>query len=170
MLAASWAMDYFDTYLKGMKFKLFTDHKPLETLRKIHYKTFYCLQEQMNIFNFTVNYKKGQWIFSVKMCAKQLMCLIPSCQTYKKKIQPAKLSMISFKTWTIQKPIKNRSSQPKLMTISSNKLKNVSFKMISCGFDATSWRKHLVLFVPQVLRNALIKEAHGQLLTGQDGI
>jgi len=30
MLAASWAMDYFDTYLKGRKFKLFTDHKPLE--------------------------------------------------------------------------------------------------------------------------------------------
>jgi len=33
MLAASWAMDYFDTCLKGMKFKLFTDHKPLETLQ-----------------------------------------------------------------------------------------------------------------------------------------
>jgi len=27
MLAASWAMDYFDTYIKGRKFKLFLDHK-----------------------------------------------------------------------------------------------------------------------------------------------
>jgi hypothetical protein len=36
MLAASWAMDYFDTYLKGRKFKLFTDHKPLEKLSTLH--------------------------------------------------------------------------------------------------------------------------------------
>jgi len=59
MLAASWAMDYFDTYLKGRKFKLFTDHKPLEKLSTIHSKMFYRLQEQMNIFDFTIHYKKG---------------------------------------------------------------------------------------------------------------
>jgi len=38
MLDVSWAMDYFDTYLKGGKFKLFTDHKPLEKLSTIHSK------------------------------------------------------------------------------------------------------------------------------------
>jgi hypothetical protein len=27
-----------------------------------------------------------------------------------------------------------------------------------------------VLFVPQILKEALVKEAHGQLLTGHDGI
>jgi len=59
MLAASWALDYFDTYLKGRKFKLFTDHKPLEKLSTIHSKMFYRLQEQMNIFDFTINCKKG---------------------------------------------------------------------------------------------------------------
>ncbi len=59
MLAASWAMDYFDTYLKGRKFKLFTDHKPLEKLSTIHSKTFYRLREQMNIFDFTIHSKKG---------------------------------------------------------------------------------------------------------------
>jgi hypothetical protein len=59
MIAASWAMDYFDTYLKGRKFKLFADHKTLEKLSTIHSKTFYRLQEQMNIFDFTIHYKKG---------------------------------------------------------------------------------------------------------------
>jgi hypothetical protein len=33
MLAAGWAMDYFFKYLKGRKFKFFTDHKPLEKLK-----------------------------------------------------------------------------------------------------------------------------------------
>jgi len=49
MLAASWATDYFDTYLKGRKFKLFTYYKPLERLSKLHSKTFYRLQEKINI-------------------------------------------------------------------------------------------------------------------------
>jgi hypothetical protein len=59
ILAGSWAMDYFEAYLKGRKIKLFTDHKPLEKLSTVHSKTFYRLQEQMNIFNFTIHYKKG---------------------------------------------------------------------------------------------------------------
>ena len=56
MLAERWAMD---TNLKGRMFNLFTDHKPLEKLRAIFFKTFYRLQEQMGIFDFTIHYTKG---------------------------------------------------------------------------------------------------------------
>jgi hypothetical protein len=34
--AAVWGMDHFNVYLKGKKFKLNTDHKPLEKLRHLH--------------------------------------------------------------------------------------------------------------------------------------
>jgi len=43
--------------------------------------------------------------------------------------------LTSFVTWTIQKQIKNRSNQNKPTPISSNTLKNVSFKMIFYGSD-----------------------------------
>ena len=39
LAAASWAIDHFSMNLRGKHFELFTDHKPLETLSKVHKKT-----------------------------------------------------------------------------------------------------------------------------------
>ena len=36
MHAAVWGMKYFSHHLKGRRFLLFTDHKPLEKLGKVH--------------------------------------------------------------------------------------------------------------------------------------
>ncbi len=59
MQAAIWGMDHFSTYLQGRKFKLITDHRPLETLGKVHTKTLNRLQEVMNTYDFDIIYKKG---------------------------------------------------------------------------------------------------------------
>jgi len=44
MAAANWGMEYFDNYLRGKPFTLYTDHKPLEKLRLLHTKTMNRLQ------------------------------------------------------------------------------------------------------------------------------
>jgi hypothetical protein len=36
MQAAIWGMEHFETYLRGKHFILYTDHKPLEKLGKVH--------------------------------------------------------------------------------------------------------------------------------------
>ena len=59
MQAAIWAMDHFSTYLIGRHFTLYTDHKPLEKLGKVHTRTFNQLQEIMNTYDFEIMYKKG---------------------------------------------------------------------------------------------------------------
>jgi hypothetical protein len=59
MQAAIWGMDHFSTYLKGQYFTLFSDHKPLEKLGKVHTRTLNRLQEAMNTFDFEIVYKKG---------------------------------------------------------------------------------------------------------------
>jgi hypothetical protein len=56
MQAAIWGMDHFATYLRGCKFTLITDHRPLEKLGKVHTKTLNRLQEVMNTYDFD---KKG---------------------------------------------------------------------------------------------------------------
>jgi len=59
MQAAIWAMEHFSTYLIGRHFTLYTDHKPMEKLGKVHTRTFHRLQELMNTFDFEIMYKKG---------------------------------------------------------------------------------------------------------------
>ena len=59
MHAAVWGMDHYSHHLKGKRFLLFTDHKPLEKLGKVHTKTLHRIQEAMMDFDFEIHYKKG---------------------------------------------------------------------------------------------------------------
>ena len=60
MFAAKWGMEYFQNYLRGKKFLLFTDHKPMEKLGKVHTKTLHGIQEAMLTFDFEIHYMKGE--------------------------------------------------------------------------------------------------------------
>jgi len=57
--AANWGMEYFNNYLRGKPFTLYTDHKPLEKLSHLHTKTMNRLQENMLTNDFQIHYKKG---------------------------------------------------------------------------------------------------------------
>ena len=57
--AAVWGMDIFNEYLRGKRFILFTDHKPLEKLGHLHTKTMNRLQAALLEHDFVVQYKKG---------------------------------------------------------------------------------------------------------------
>ena len=52
LAAAVWGIDHFSVYLRSRHFELFTDHKPLETMSKIHKKTLNHLQQQLLEFAF----------------------------------------------------------------------------------------------------------------------
>ncbi len=60
MQGAIFGMETFEVHLKGRRFKLFTDHKPLEKLGKVHTKTLTRLQQIMNVFSFEIINKKGE--------------------------------------------------------------------------------------------------------------
>ncbi len=56
---AIWGMDHFNEYLKGKKFILYTDHKPLEKLGHLHSKTVNHFQTALLEHDFVIQYKKG---------------------------------------------------------------------------------------------------------------
>jgi hypothetical protein len=57
MDAVVWAMEYYQEHLWGLRFILYTDHKPLETLGTLHMK---ALNLAMIDFDFKIRYKKEQ--------------------------------------------------------------------------------------------------------------
>jgi hypothetical protein len=56
---AVWGMDFFNEYLKGKWFILYTDHKPLEKLGHLHSKMLNRLQTALLEHDFVIQYKKG---------------------------------------------------------------------------------------------------------------
>ena len=76
MQAAIFGMETFDVYLRGRKFLLFTDHKPLEKLGKVHSKTLNRLQQMMNSFDFEIIYKKGSEMPADFFCLGMLLMLL----------------------------------------------------------------------------------------------
>ncbi len=59
LAAAAWAIDYFDVYLRGRKFILYTDHKPIEKMGAMQKKTLNRLMQQMNEFQFVIKHRDG---------------------------------------------------------------------------------------------------------------
>ncbi len=57
--AAVWGMDFFNEYLKGKRFILYTDRKPLEKLGHLHSKMLNRLQTALLEHDFVIQYKKG---------------------------------------------------------------------------------------------------------------
>jgi transposase InsO family protein/ribonuclease HI len=60
LTAAVFGIEHFDVYLRGRRFALYTDHKPLEKLNMVHKKTLNRLQQIMCEYEFTMHYKRGE--------------------------------------------------------------------------------------------------------------
>jgi hypothetical protein len=58
MAAMIWAMEHFDSYLRGRHFTVFSDHKPMETSEKKHDKKLSIIQEACTQWDYETKYKK----------------------------------------------------------------------------------------------------------------
>jgi hypothetical protein len=55
--AAMWGMDFFNEYIKGKQFILYTDHKPLEKLGHLHSKMLNRLQTALLQHDFVMQHR-----------------------------------------------------------------------------------------------------------------
>jgi hypothetical protein len=60
MQAVVWAMDHFDTSLRGRQFTTFTDHQSLESQSKCQDKTMNRPSEAFLNYNFVINKKRSE--------------------------------------------------------------------------------------------------------------
>jgi hypothetical protein len=168
MQAAIWGMEHFETYPRGQKFTLYTDHRPLEKLGKVHTKTLNRLQEAMNMFDFEIMYKKGSEM-PADYLSRNLVSAISWDSAELLQAQTANPLIKALKNFLLNKELPHDPKCQSWVKLFSN----------NCFIeDGLVWRRikrqfepiRVVLFLPAALTTDAMTEAHGQLLTGHDGI
>ena len=168
MMAAVWAMEHFDNYLRGRKFTLYTDHRPLEKLATVHKKTLNRLQEAMLEYDFKIVYKNGAEM-PADFLSRNVLASVDVFNDDLPRLQQED----DF--------IKTISNYIKTQELPLDKAKATHVRKVApeCFFeDNILWRRltrydaqpRSVLLLPASLAKAVVQEAHGQLLTGHDGI
>ena len=170
MMAAVWGMEHFSTHLRGRKFTLFTDHRPLEKLGTVHSKTLNRLQQAMTEFDFVIQYKKGEEMpadfLSRNVCEAVDVFTpdLPQLQNNDPLVQ-------ALRKFTKEKVLPDNISPQTQQTIT--RVGNECFlenDILWRRINKVNGIPRTVLVVPQSLRDSLIQEAHGTMLSGHEGI
>jgi len=168
MQTAIWGMEQFSTYLRGRKFTLYTDHRPLEKLGKVQTKTLNRLKEAMNTFDFEIIYKKGS-----EMPADYLSCNLVNAISWDSnellQAQAADPLIKALKGFLLNKELPHDPKCQSLVKLCANDY-FVEDGLVWCRIKSQFEPSRVVLFLLASLVTDALTEAHGELLTGHGGI
>ena len=167
MQAAIFGMEHFGTHLKGRHFTLFTDHKPLEKLGKVHTKTLNRLQEIMNVYDFEIVYIKGKDI-PADFLSRNAVDAINLDNSALAQEQQKDEVLCALRKYLLHREI---SRDVRIQRIVNN-LADRSFveKDVLWLRVKNENGPKVVILVPESLIPLILQEAHGHLLTGHDGL
>ena len=197
MQAATWAMDHFRTHLLGRKFILYSDHKPLEKLNVQHTKTLNRLQLKATEFNFVIKYKKGSEMpadflsrnvvekieiqaINTKQNTQDSTTTTPPlildrCQMIKLQKEDPFIADL-YQVLTKQSIPPPREAMTKAQISARERylfhVANTSFVERGLVYrrEAQKENERVLLIVPNGLKDSLLAEAHGSLLSGHGGV
>jgi hypothetical protein len=167
MQAAIWAMDHFSTYLIGRHFTLYTDHKPLEKLGKVHTRTFNRLQEIMNTYDFEIVYKKGAEM-PADFLSRNVVASINLDNAELARQQQQDKFLAALRNFLLHKVLPSDEHMARLIFQLSNDVfieNDVMWRRLKLREEPG----RVVILLPRTLVNDVLQEAHGHLLTGHDG-
>jgi hypothetical protein len=167
MDAVVWAMEYYQEYLRGRRFIMYTDHKPLETMGTLHTKTMNRLQLAMMDFDFEIRYKKGSEMPAdfLSRSFSEINAISALDIDWVHEQQKDNLSVLIRESlnneWTYKFPM------PEWYRKAENlgKMAIVRNNVIWIKKDGKK-----MIYVPYARRKELLFAAHGDLLTGHDGV
>jgi hypothetical protein len=168
MQAAIWGMEHFGTYLRGRKFILFTDHRPLEKLGKVHTKTLNRLQEIMNTYDFDIMYKNGSEM-PVNYRSRNLVSAISWESSQLQQAQAANPSLKALKQFLLNNELPADLKCQSLIRHFANDC-FIEDDIIWCSIKRQFEPSRVVIFLPSALVPETLSESHGNLLVGHDGI
>jgi hypothetical protein len=167
MQAAIFGMETFEDNLRGWHFKLFTDHKPLEKLGKVHTKTLNRLQQMMNQFSFEIIYKQGNEMPADFLSRNAIDSIQFDLPTYAREQDKDEI-LRGLRLYLLNKSLPTNKTLAQLVHRMSQEcfvLNGVVWRRLGANHQHRS-----VLLVPQHLIPNILHEAHGHFLAGHFGI
>ena len=167
MAAMIWAMDHFNTYLRGHHFTVYSDHKPLETAGKKHEKTLSRIGEAFGQWDFEIKYKKGSEM-PADFLSRNVVEAIDLSDSELQKEQEADILCKAIKNVIQGKPVE---------AVMKKHLANIENMAKKCFIDnKIIWKRierhggqHTVIILPKSLTQKLVKEVHGNVMYGHEG-
>ena len=173
MLAATWAIQHFQVYLRGRHFFLHSDHKPLEKLGSVHTKTLNRLQLLMNEFDFTICHIPGIVMPSDYLSRHSICALDPyesnEFATTLKSSQDLDPFISALKSFVCQKSVPNNTDQAKVLRQLAPSVlvqNDIVYKQVKDPIDQTSRPLFLAL---RNMQTDILRNAHSSLIGGHLG-
>ena len=169
MQASIWGMEHFETHLRGRHFKLFTDHKPMEKLGKVHTKTLLRLQEMMGLFDFQIIYKKGSEM-PADFLSRQAVDSINVTNEFLAQEQRKDPLIRDIRRFLLNRGQPQNPTPERVAVIQRYVRECFIENDLVWRRSSTLGKQRTVIFAPKSLVPAILQDAHGHLLTGHDGI
>ena len=169
MAAAVFGIEHFDVYLRGKKFVLYTDHKPLEKLSAVHTKTLNRLQQLMTEYHFEMRYTPGDKNTVADYLSRNVATILSDDSGSIQDAQKEDDLAIEVKRYirTKKLPTGNRSRAQKIKRIADKCI--VQDGLLWHKFNRTGFREKELLYVPDGLREMIVEAAHVSLEAGHGG-
>jgi transposase InsO family protein len=158
--AACFGISHFDVYLRGRHFTLHTDHRPLETLSKVHVRTLNRLQQLMLDYNFTIAYKPGKDNVVSDFLSRNPVSAVG--------VNMGKLQSLQAADPLIAKLLTSLSLPSGGDTPVFRKLR--PFLVLRNNILFHKKAEYIRIFVPKVLQDQILQSAHNSLAGGHMGI
>ena len=168
MQGALWGIEHFQYYLKGRPFLLFTDHKPLVGLGKVHKRTHARLRQAMLDYNFQLIYKKGDEM-PADYLSRNVVSAISLSNREMEDLQDRDERLQMIRRFLISQEL------PEDPTFRDQVKRAADDCFMEDGLVWKRVRRQnrpnlTVLYLPRKLIPQVLADAHGAMLSGHDGI
>ena len=165
--ATVWAMEYWQEYLRGRKFVLYSDHRPLESLGTLHTKTMNRLALAMMDFDFEIRYCKGEEMPAdfLSRSNNEIMAISMLDLNWEEAQNMDNLTNL------IKESLEDKWQADRFSPPWYKKAENLAHNAVVD--NNLLWINHKgkkLLYVPNAIRSQLLYSAHGDLLMGHHGV
>ena len=159
LTACVFGIDYFQVYLKGRHFFLYTDHRPMEKLSTTHKRTLNRLQQLMGEYDFTIRYKPGKDNEIADFLSRNPISAIDVAGQDLKNLQEEdELIQKILETW------EDEQAPESLKRLRKSLIKDKGILFF------VKPDKSRAIFAPKKLQPEIIRAAHNSLLGGHMGV